>query len=171
MCGACGRPSYRIYDRKLRQVRDLSAGDTRIYLEIESRRVRCRSCGKVKQEKLAWLSNNPFYTKRFAFFVGRRCRSSTIEDVARELHLDWKTVKELDKQYMQEQLRRAGTPAPRAIGIDEISIRKGHTYRIVVSDLQRQRPIWFGGRTAPKRAWTCSTSGWEPQKARGCGWR
>ena len=65
-------------------------------------------------EKLAWLSDNPFYTKRFAFFVGRRCRTSTIRDVARELHLDWKTVKDLDKEYMQEQLRRAGTPAPPA---------------------------------------------------------
>lgn len=100
----------------------------------------------MKQEKLAWLSNNPFYTKRFAFFVGRRCRTSTFQDVARELHLDWSTVKELDKQYMQEQLRRAGTPAPRAIGSDEVSIRKGHTYRIVVSDLERHRPIWLGGQ-------------------------
>jgi len=26
-----------------------------------------------------------------------------------------------------------------------VSIRKGHTYRIVVSDLIRERPIWFGG--------------------------
>jgi transposase len=33
----------------------------------------------------------------------------------------------------------------KVIGIDEISIRKGHTYRIVVSDLERHRPIWFGG--------------------------
>ena len=46
---------------------------------------------------------------------------------------------------MQAQLARAGTPSPRAIGVDEISIRKGHTYRIVVSDLIRGRPIWFGG--------------------------
>jgi transposase len=38
-----------------------------------------------------------------------------------------------------------GVPGPKAIGIDEISIRKGHTYRIVVSDLMRRRPIWFGG--------------------------
>ncbi len=35
--------------------------------------------------------------------------------------------------------------APRAIGIDEVSLRKGHTYRIVVSDLERGRPIWFSG--------------------------
>ena len=46
---------------------------------------------------------------------------------------------------MRAQLAKAGTPAPKAIGIDEISIRKGHTYRIVVSDLIRHRPIWFGG--------------------------
>jgi len=107
--------------------------------------VRCRPCGKVKQEQFPWLADNPFYTKRFAFFVGRRCRTATIRDVARELDLDWKTVKELEKQYMGEQLRRAGQPAPKVLGIDEVSIRKRHTYRIVVSDLVRRRPIWFGG--------------------------
>jgi transposase len=100
----------------------------------------------VKQERLDWIADNRFYTKRFAFYVGRRCRASSIRDVARELHLDWKTVKDLDKQYMGEQLRRAGTPGPKVIGIDEVSIRKGHTYRIVVSDLLRRRPVWFGGQ-------------------------
>ena len=99
----------------------------------------------MKQERLDWLANNPFYTKRFAFFVGRRCRVATIKDVAQETPRDWKTGKELETQYMREQLRRAGTPAPEVIGVDEISIRKGHTYRIVVSDLLRRRPIWFGG--------------------------
>src|SRR6201987_3919587 len=47
---------------------------------------------------------------------------------------------------MREQLRRAGNPAPRVIGIDEIAIAKGHQYRIVVSDLERGRAIWFGGK-------------------------
>ena len=133
-------------------MRDLSCGDTRVYLEVEVRRVHCRSCGAVKQEKLPWLADNPFYTKRFAFFVGRRCRAATIRDVARELHLDWKTVKELEKQYMREQLRRVGTPGPTVLGIDEISIRKGHTYRIVVSDLVRGRPIWFGGEDRSEKS-------------------
>jgi len=100
----------------------------------------------VKQEKLAFLADNPFYTKRFAFYVGKRCGTQAIKDVARELHLDWKTVKELEKQYMREKLRRAGKPSPKVIGIDEISIRKGHIYRIVVSDLERKRAIWFGGK-------------------------
>ena len=130
----------------MRWIRDLPCGDTRIYLEVRIRRVLCQSCGKVKQEKLGWLADNPLYTKRLAFYVGRRCRSATIRAVAREMKLDWHTVKELDKQYMREQLRRAGTPRPQVIGIDEVSIKKGHSYRIVVSDLVRRRPIWFGGK-------------------------
>jgi transposase len=134
------------YDRKTRRVRDKSCGDARVYLEMEVRRVDCRNCGKVKQEKLPFLADNPSYTKRFAFYVGRRCRTSTIKDVAEELHLDWTTVKALEIQYMREQLRRRPPPkSPKVIGIDEISIRKGHDYRIVVSDLLRERPIWFGG--------------------------
>lgn len=103
-------------------------------------------CGKVKSEKIDWIADNPFYTKRFAFYVGRRCRASSIKDVAKELKLNWKTVKSLEKQYMKEQLRRSGKIRPRAIGIDEISVRKGHNYRIVVSDLEKRRPIWFGGK-------------------------
>ena len=136
---------HSFYDRKTRSVRDLSCGDVRIYLELEIRRVDCRKGKSVKQERLERFADNPFYTKRFAFYVGRRCRDSAIRDVAKELHLDWKTVKSLKKRDMREHLKRAGQPGPKVIGIDEISIRKGHTYRIVISDLLRQRPIWFGG--------------------------
>ena len=88
----------------------------------------------MKREQLEFLADNPFYTKRFAFYVGRRCRQATIKDIADELMLDWDTVKTLEIQYMRAQLAKAGTPAPKAIGIDEISIRKGHTYRIVMAE-------------------------------------
>lgn len=69
----------------------------------------------------------------------------TVKSVAELECLHHSTVKELDKMYMQEQVARAGMPGPRAIGVDEIAIRKGHEYRVVVSDLERGRPIWFGG--------------------------
>ena len=99
----------------------------------------------MKRERLEFLADNPLYTKRFAHYVGRRCQQATIKDIAKELGLDWGTVKTLEMQYMRAQLAKAGMPGPKAIGIDEISVRKGHTYRIVVSDLIRKRPIWFGG--------------------------
>lgn len=107
--------------------------------------MQCRQCGGVKRERLGFLADNPLYTRRFADYVGKRCASASIKAVADELRLDWHTVKELEKQYMRARLARAGQPAPAVIGIDEVSIRKRHTYRIVVSDLVRKRPIWFGG--------------------------
>ena len=99
----------------------------------------------MKNEKLSFLSSNTRYTLRFATQIGGLCRAMTIQDVALRMHLDWQTVKELDKIYMREQLARAGHPAPRVVGIDEVSIKKGHVYRIVVSDLEAKRAIWFGG--------------------------
>lgn len=72
-------------------------------------------------------------------------RSTTHKAVAEQVRLHDSTVKDLSKLYRAEQVRRAGTPAPRVIGIGEIALRKGHDYRAVVSDLERGRPIWFGG--------------------------
>jgi transposase len=108
------------------------------------RRVNCAACG-VRNEKLAVLSENTKYTLRFAQQIGGLCRAMTIKDVARLMHLDWHAVKDLDKIHMREQLRLAGPPKPRIIGVDEIAIGKGHSYRIVVSDLEARRAIWFGG--------------------------
>jgi transposase len=139
----------------------------RVYLECEVRRVQCRNCGKVKRERLVFLADNPFYTKRFAHYVGRRCRSTTIKELAKELHLDWDTVKTLEQQYMRAQLAKAGTPGPKAIGIDEISIRKGHTYRIVVSDLLRRRPIWFGGEDRSEKSMAMFYEQLGPKRSRG----
>jgi transposase len=138
----------------VRRVRDLPSAGFRIVLELDVRRVACRNCGTVKRERLDFLADNPHFTKRFALYVGRRCRQASIRDVATELKLDWDTVKTLEMQYMLAQLKRAGTPGPRAIGIDEISIRKGHSYRIVVSDLVRKRPIWFGGEDRSEASMT-----------------
>lgn len=99
----------------------------------------------MKLERLDFLADNRRYTERFAMDVGRRCSRASVRDVARELGLHWHTVKDLEKQYMQAQLAKAGAPSPVVIGVDEISIRKRHTYRIVVSDLLARRAIWFGG--------------------------
>lgn len=144
-CGIYGRVHRIFYDRKVRRVRDLACGDRRIFLDVEVRRVLCRSCVKLKQAQLDWLADSPFYTKRFAFWVGWRWRVMTIMDIAQETQSDWKTIKALEKHYMTEQLRWAATPGPKVIGFDELSVRKGHTYRVVVSDSMRECPIWFGG--------------------------
>lgn len=96
-------------------------------------------------ETLDWLAKNPRYTKRFAQQVGKQCREMSNAAVAEMMCLERRTVKDLDKLYMQELIKKYPAAIPRVIGIDELSIKKGHTYRIIVSDIERGRPIWIGG--------------------------
>jgi transposase len=91
--------------------------------------VDCEVCG-VRQERLEFLASNTKFTKRLALSIGGLCRTMPVNDVAKRMGLDWHTVKEIDKEYMREQLARAGPPSPSVIGIDEIGIKKRHTYRI-----------------------------------------
>jgi transposase len=129
------------------------------------RRVACRRCGAVKRERLDFLADNPHFTKRFAFYVGRRCGQASIRDVAKELKLDWDTVKTLEMQYMRAQLKRAGTPGPCSIGIDEISVRKGHSYRIVSATWLANDRFGSAARIVPRAAWRRSTIGWARKRA------
>ena len=89
--------------------------------------MKCKSCG-VKNKRLALLIGQHKYILRFAMQIDGICRAMTIKDVSRRMRLDWHAVKDLEKKtYMREQLRLAGPPQPEVIGMDEISIRKGHT--------------------------------------------
>lgn len=105
----------------------------------------------MRQERLAWLSDTRRFTQRFATVVGRQCRELSVARVAEMNRLSWGQVRRLEIAYMEDLLTRH-PPAQhlRAIGIDEISIRKGHSYAIVAADLDRQRPIWMS--EAPGRS-------------------
>ena len=118
----------------------------RIYLEFEYRRVFCRRCNAVKRETLAWLASSKRFTGRFEQAIGRQCREMSVARVAEMNRLSWDAVRRIEKSYMRNLLaKHPPSENLRAIGVDEVSIRKGHTYAIVVADLDQRRPIWIGG--------------------------
>ena len=128
-------------------VRDLDAGTKRIYLEFEYRRVACPHCQAVKRETLSWLAKSARFTQGFENRIGQLCREMTITRVAEFNNLSWDQVWRMEKCYMRRLLdQHPPSEHIRTIGIDEISIRKAHTYAIVVADLDQKRPIWLGGQ-------------------------
>lgn len=150
MCSGCGRVLRTFRDRRTYRTRDLDAGTLRIFLDFEYRRVDCPVCG-VRQERLDWLAENPRYTRDFARAVGRDARSMSLIDVAQRHRLSWGAARRLEMIYMKDLLAKHPPPKRlRSIGVDEVSIRKGHSYAITVADLDRQRPIWMS--ESPGRA-------------------
>ena len=93
------------------------------------------------------LAKSARFTQRFEDRIGQLCREMTVKRVAELNNLSWDQVWRMEKCYMRRLLEHhPPSKQLRAIGIDEISIRKGHTYAIVVADLDRKRPIWLGGQ-------------------------
>jgi transposase len=101
----------------------------------------------VKRETLAMLAKSARFTQRFEDRIGELCREMTVKRVAELNNLSWDQVWRMEKCYMRRLLEKhPASKQLRAIGIDEVSIRKGHTYAIVVADLDQRRPIWLGGQ-------------------------
>lgn len=73
-------------------------------------------------------------------------RQMPLTEVAKLNQISWDQAWRMELAYMRDLVQKH-PPAQkiRVIGVDEISVRKGHTYRVVVADLDEQRPIWVGG--------------------------
>jgi len=145
VCG-CGMVHRSWYDTRDKTVRDLGAFGTAVYLSFGIRRVYCSRCQAVKTEQLSWLALSGRATKRFEEAVGKMAREMPLTEVARHHRIGWDQAWRMELEYMRELIKKH-PPAfkIRVIGVDEISVRKGHTYRVVVADLDERRPIWIGG--------------------------
>ena len=63
----------------------------------------------------------------------------SIKRVAELNNLSWDQVCRMEKSYMRNLLdQHSPSLQLRTIGVDEISIHKGHTYAIVVADLDQK---------------------------------
>jgi len=110
---------------------------------LHKHRVNCPCCG-VKVEKLDFADYYSRCTSRFEELVARLCRITSIKQVAELLELDWKTVKDIDKQYLEKEFAIPDYNNLRLLAIDEISSHKGHNYFTIMMNLEKTRVIWVG---------------------------
>lgn len=68
----------------------------------------------------------------------------TLTDVARLLDIGWDCVKDIVKSRLLRRFSKVSFKDVRYLGIDEISIRKGHKYITLVMDLERGNVIYVG---------------------------
>lgn len=137
----CGQKYDHYYDSLERQIRDLSFGKWDIYYVFHQVRVDCSECGVINGS-LSWIEPYQRYTKRFSIIVAQLCQKLPVKNVAEHFDLDWKTVKRMDKKYLNEKLNPPDFNRLKILAVDEIAIRKGHTYATVIIDFERRRLVW-----------------------------
>ena len=144
VCSRCGHPSQRIHRHVRRPIRDLNLTSFRVYLQCSYRKIVCTHCRRIVVEDLDLFAPCQRVTKRLALYTHELCKVMTVKEVADHLGLNWKTVRRIDKHFLEFQYGKIDTCGVRILAIDEIAIRKGHRYLTVVLDYERGRVIWVG---------------------------
>lgn len=144
VCHACGRPAGAIQQREVRAVRDLNFGSARVSLRCVYRKVWCRECGRVVVEDLELFDPYQRVTRRLARAIHELCKTMTVSDVARHFKLDWKTVKNIDKAFLEDKYGQTDYEGLRLLAVDEIAVKKGQQYMTVVIDYVTGRVVWMG---------------------------
>ncbi len=144
-CPDCGQPTRRIHSHSTRRLRDLPWQGLGVTVVVHTRRWRCATphCPRrVFTERVPTLA--PPHSRRttrlgrlvlaFGIAVGGRPGARLLAEVGIAVSGD--------------TLRRAvaavplpAVPSPRVLGVDDWSLRKGHTYGTIVVDRERRRPV------------------------------
>jgi len=140
-CSGCGAVHTSIHSRGQMRVEDVSSHGRRVFLYLEKRKCRCPD-GGIHVEYLPWLHGR--FTRRFAEQVYRLTTITTNTEAGWFLGLDDEVVYRIDRAILQEKADDllVPTPAPKAMSVDEVAWKKGHSYVTNVVDIDRRIVIW-----------------------------
>jgi len=143
VCSHCQQKVKSIHSYHQRTVRDLNCFDSQTTLTARYRTVRCPRCG-TRVEELNFVHPGKRVTKRLAQYILFLCSVMTITEVAQHLHLDWKTVKAIHKEYLKTKFSHKMDENPRLLAVDEVAVKKRHHYLTIVLNWETGQVIFVG---------------------------
>jgi transposase len=142
-CGQCLRrsPGYDRGDGQ-RRWRGLDLGTTKVFLEAEAPRVRCREHGVIVVA-VPWARHDSPFTAAFEDQAAWLAAHATASTVAELMRSSWRAVTRMIARVVAEARGKTDRLAGLCrIAIDEKSYRKGHRYLTIVTDVDTGRVVW-----------------------------
>ena len=138
VCPRCHELSTAVHDSEERSVRHLDIWGKATFIHFPSRRFDCSHCRKPFTEELAWLESNRRESQAFEMHIYAECLHTDQSAVAEGEHLHPETVKGIFQRWARRAEKQRQAWRVRCLGVDEISLRKGHQqFALVLSDLER----------------------------------
>jgi transposase len=114
-----------------------------VTLLYRPRRGNCKKCG-ITVEAMLWSRGKSRPSLPLIVVLATYAKILTWSEVARPCGVHWNTVHAAVKSAVEYGLASRKTISVIAVGIDEISRRKGHKYVTLVYDFNRMRLLWCG---------------------------
>jgi transposase len=150
VCSGCGQTGGRlqIHDRRVKRWRHLDLGANRCVIECELRRLRCRDCG-VHLEAVPWARAGSQHTRDLEDVVAWLAQQMAKTPIAGLLRIGWDTVGRIVARVVADRLDERRLAGLVAVGVDEISYRRGQRYLTSVVDHRTGAIVWCAaGRNA-----------------------
>jgi len=144
ICQRCGQLASGVHSWTQRKIRDLSFATAQTWVTCRYRKLLCAHCQGIHIEDLELFHPYLRVTTRLARYIYQLCELMSVSEVAQHLDIDWKTVKNIDKFYLERDYGQPDLKGLRIVAIDEISIRKGHNYLTIVLDFLTGRVVFVG---------------------------
>lgn len=138
MCPRCGQVSDGLHEQEERCIRHLDIWGKPTYVHFPSRRFDCPHCKKPFTESLSWVESKRRESTAYELHVYEQCKHTDVSAVAEREGLHFETVKGIFKRWAKRAEKQRQKTLVRYLGVDEISLRKGHQqFALVLSDLER----------------------------------
>jgi transposase len=140
----CGAKTWSRYDTSRRRWRHLDFGACKVFLEADAHRVDCRTCLRVRTERVPWARPGARHTADFEDLAGWLAQRMDKTSVARLLRCSWEAVDHIVARVVAERIDDTRLDGLYRIGVDEISYRRGHRYLTIVADHDSGHVVWVG---------------------------
>jgi transposase len=128
-CHQCGNVINHFYGYgEFITLRHLSLLGWQVELRIRPQRYLCTQCGgqPTTTQKLAWYDHRSGHTQAFEKHVLLACVNSTVVDVSIKEGIGYEAVRGIIDRYIAKGVDWKTINNLKVIGIDEISLKKGH---------------------------------------------
>ncbi len=134
-CPYCASRQIVGFGRREQLVRDLPMHGKRVGIYVDTRRMKCQSCGKTFSEALPDVDDKRAMTVRLERWIGQQAIKRTFASIAEETGVTEGTVRNVFGDYVNRLEDKIRFETPRWMGIDEIHLIKP---RCVISNIEHR---------------------------------
>ena len=126
-CPNCLKQCSSVNKHTERTIQDLMISGRQVYLHLKSRQFICKDCNRYFHEKYHFVSKHERMTIRFENYIYKRCIGADLTYVSVQEDLHWNVVSRIFEKWSNKDLAACHLlEGVRALGIDEIALKKGH---------------------------------------------
>ena len=125
LCPHCGRSNDTVvHAKRTLVIRDIPSHGKAVVIHLDVPRLKCRQCIQTFTASVPEVDTGREMTERLAKWIGRQSIEYTYAEIAKQVKVDEKTVRNIFDEYVVVLAKEYRRETPVWLGIDEIKLKR-----------------------------------------------